>query len=68
MKNSISDKENVLEFFIKFPAIDYFSKMDAIRKFSLECCDLTTMLSNVAVLLRFLTVNIDSKHHEGNVS
>nr|ALM26228.1 odorant receptor 38 [Athetis dissimilis] len=36
-----------------------------IRKFGLEYCDLPTMLENVSILLRVLTVNIDSKYHKG---
>ncbi|XP_035444067.1 uncharacterized protein LOC118271911 [Spodoptera frugiperda] len=36
-----------------------------IRKFGLEYCDLPTMLENVSILLRVLTVNIDSKYKKG---
>ncbi|KAJ8712068.1 hypothetical protein PYW07_004910 [Mythimna separata] len=36
-----------------------------IRKFGLEYCDLPTMLENVSILLRVLTVNIDSNYHKG---
>uniref|UniRef100_A0A2A4J308 Odorant receptor n=1 Tax=Heliothis virescens TaxID=7102 RepID=A0A2A4J308_HELVI len=36
-----------------------------IRKFGLGYCDLPTMFENVAILLRLLTLNIDSKYQGG---
>nr|AQQ73512.1 olfactory receptor 33 [Heliconius melpomene rosina] len=36
--------------------------MDQIRKFGLEYCDLPTMLWNVSIMLRILTLNIDKRN------
>lgn len=35
---------------------------DTVRKFGLEYCDLPTMIWNVAVMLRVMTLNIDSRY------
>ncbi|XP_026741902.1 uncharacterized protein LOC113503956 [Trichoplusia ni] len=38
---------------------------EELRKFGLEYCDLPTMIGNIGVLLRPLTVNIDSTYKKG---
>lgn len=40
-------------------------KWKKLRKFGLEYCDLPTMLLNVSILLRVLTVNIDNNYKKG---
>lgn len=42
-------------------------KLKKLRKFGLDYCDLPTMLSNVAILLRVLTVNIEDNYKKGKI-